>query len=122
MWVRETARLLNDIAEDVLCEAIDTLQKRMKFLPTVAEIRELCDREMDKRNREYSRLDALRRYIESGQPMPKRDTSPPKSLMDRRGQPMSDEDTAELNTILASIGATKRYRSDGTKYDAESRA
>lgn len=118
MWVRETARLLNDIAEDVLCEAIDTLQKRMKFLPTVAEIRELCDREMEKRNREYSRLDAMRRYIESGQPMPKHDVSPPKHLMDRRGQPMSDEDTAELNAILESVGATKRYRSDGTRFDA----
>ena len=40
------------------------------------------------------------------------------NVMDRRGQPMSEDETRELNSILASLGATKRYRPDGSKYDA----
>lgn len=39
-----------------------------------------------------------------------------KHVMDRRGEPMSDEDTAKLNEILANLGATARYRSDGSRY------
>jgi hypothetical protein len=37
-------------------------------------------------------------------------------VMDRRGQPMSEEETAELNAILESLGATARYREDGSRY------
>lgn len=43
-------------------------------------------------------------------PMPKRD------LMDRRGEPMSDDETDELNRILEWSGANARYRADGTRY------
>lgn len=43
-----------------------------------------------------------------------------KPVMDRRGQAMSEEDTAELNRILESLGATARYRSDGSRYKLES--
>ncbi len=39
-------------------------------------------------------------------------------LMDRRGEAMSDDDTAELNTILESLGATARYRADGSRHSA----
>jgi hypothetical protein len=120
MWVRETARLLNDIAEDVLCEAIDTLQKRMKFLPTVAEIRELADPVMDERRCKFARLDAMRRFLESGQPLPK--LIPHKRpVMERRGEPMSELDCAELNQILENLGAISRYRPDGSRYDVAER-
>jgi hypothetical protein len=37
-------------------------------------------------------------------------------VMDRRGKPMSEEDTAELNQILENMGATARYRPDGSRY------
>lgn len=43
-----------------------------------------------------------------------------KPLMDRRGQTMNESDTFRLNRDLESLGATKRYRSDGTRYDAGS--
>lgn len=43
-------------------------------------------------------------------------------VMDRRGQPMSAEDTDELNRILASLGATARYRTDGSRYKIDSEA
>ena len=39
-----------------------------------------------------------------------------KSLMDRRGEPMSEWETDELNRQLESYGATARYRSDGSRY------
>ncbi len=52
-------------------------------------------------------------------PAPIAEPTPPpplKPVMDRRGEAMSDDDTAELNTILASLGATARYRADGSRY------
>jgi hypothetical protein len=42
-------------------------------------------------------------------------------VMDRRGEPMSDEDTAELNGILDRLNACARYRSDGSRYEVERR-
>ncbi len=41
---------------------------------------------------------------------------PPRPVMDRRGEAMSDDDTAELNTLLEKLGATARYRADGSRY------
>lgn len=42
--------------------------------------------------------------------------APPKHVMERRGEPMDEADTAELNRILESLNATARYRMDGTRY------
>lgn len=42
---------------------------------------------------------------------------PKRPVMDRRGEPMSNADTDELNRILESYGAGARYRSDGTRYE-----
>jgi hypothetical protein len=39
-----------------------------------------------------------------------------KHVLDRRGQPMSEADTNELNGILENLGATARYRPDGSRY------
>lgn len=36
-------------------------------------------------------------------------------VMDRRGEAMTQEDTDELNRILESLGATVRYRPDGSR-------
>lgn len=39
------------------------------------------------------------------------------ALMDRRpGSPMTEEETADLNAHLERLGATARYRPDGSKY------
>lgn len=58
-----------------------------------------------------------------------REALPPptkKHVMDRRGQAMSEADTAELNGILETLGADARYRPDGTRFfmcpEAEERA
>lgn len=45
-----------------------------------------------------------------------------RNVMDRRGEAMSAEDTAELNRILEQAGATARYREDGSKYFIERKA
>ena|SRR5690242_572281 len=45
-----------------------------------------------------------------------------RDVMDRRGEPMSAEDTAELNERLERLGATARYRPDGTRYLIEKQA
>jgi hypothetical protein len=37
-------------------------------------------------------------------------------VLERRGEPMSETDAAELNRILESLGATARYRPDGSRY------
>lgn len=39
-----------------------------------------------------------------------------RSVLDRRGEAMTEEDTAELNGILEKLGASARYRPDGTRY------
>jgi hypothetical protein len=39
-----------------------------------------------------------------------------RSVMDRRGEPMSEAETNELNAILEKLCATARYRPDGSKY------
>ena len=42
-----------------------------------------------------------------------------RDVMDRRGQPMSAEDTAELNRRIEWAGGSARYREDGTRYTTE---
>ncbi|MES2295226.1 MAG: hypothetical protein V4527_18160 [Pseudomonadota bacterium] len=45
-----------------------------------------------------------------------------RDVMNRRGEAMSPEDTAELNDRLERLGATARYREDGSKYFIERKA
>jgi hypothetical protein len=44
---------------------------------------------------------------------------PPRHLLDRRGEPMSEDETNELNRLLENLGATARYRPDGSRYFSE---
>jgi hypothetical protein len=41
---------------------------------------------------------------------------PKPHVLDRRGEPMDQADTDELNRILENLGATARYRTDGSRY------
>ena len=50
-------------------------------------------------------------------PVPRLDAR--RDVMDRRGQRMTASETAELNTRLEYLGATARYREDGSKYFIE---
>ena len=44
---------------------------------------------------------------------------PRKSPFERRGEPMSEAETEELNKFMANLGATARYRTDGSRYHVE---
>lgn len=63
----------------------------------------------------YERRQRIDREYAPALPAPR----PPRPVMDRRGQPMSQEDTAELNRILEGLGATARYRSNGERFHVE---
>lgn len=76
-WVHETTRLLADMPLDILCTALDDHQRTSKFLPTVAEIRELAEPSYERRRRAAARLDAMARLIESGQHVP--EYAPPRA-------------------------------------------
>ena len=109
VWLRAAIDSLEGIypreVSDVSQEVRGCVTRQAQIVP---KIRELVDA---KRRRESSLRKAL--------PPPSNGERPPKrNVMDRRGQPMSEADTDELNAMLASVGATKRYRPDGSKYDA----
>lgn len=118
VWLNEMTRLLGDLPEDILADAIDGLVKTSKFLPTCAEIREVADELRASRARITGQLDAMARYLDSGQPIPTLRTHErpaPKAAE----QPMTPAEAEEMNRILAGIGAVTRYRSDGSRYEAD---
>jgi len=119
-WLHELSRLLGDLPEDIVFEALDIHQRKCRFPPTVAEIREIADPIMEKRRKETARLDAMARFLASGQPIPQMAVNPPKRhVMDPCGEALTPAETEELNAILARIGASTRYRNDGSRYTAE---
>jgi hypothetical protein len=98
-----------DIPDEWLDEAARRWAKSQPFFPRTCEFRE----------------EALSygRYLEGRKalPAPKREAPPPpkRSLLDRRGEAMTQEESDELNRILAQLGATARYRPDGSRYTIE---
>jgi hypothetical protein len=115
------ARLLADLAEDVLFEALDAHQRECKFLPTVAEIRERADPIMDRRRKEAARLDAMARLIASGQHIPDL-RSPAREPSPREDpRPMTAEEADQLNDILRKAGCWTRFRADGATYQLEAK-
>jgi hypothetical protein len=107
-WLAIAWRTLNHLPADLLAagciEARKTADHPSKIVPAILSY---ADERFTRRSRNFSEYPAAL-------PAPCR-----KSVMDRRGQPMSEADTAELNSILESLGATARYRSDGSRYSTE---
>lgn len=119
VWLGEMCRLLGDLPEDILAEAIDEHVRTSKFLPTVAEIRARADPVMAARRRLFSQLDAMARLIASGVQIA---PAPPKRDETRRpvdDGPITEDQAAELNGIMAKIGATSRYRPDGSRFTVD---
>lgn len=110
-WLHEFGRLLGDIPRDILLTSIDDLQKRLKFLPTVAEIREIADPLLDRRRKQARRSQAMVHYLESGQPIPKLSSAAPAPIA--RDEPLTAEQIERANSILASARVTTRFRDDG---------
>lgn len=84
IWLREMARLLADMPEDILGDAIDRALIGSKFIPTLAEIRERADPNLEQRRRVAARLEAIQRLIESGANVP------PAPRMESHPQPKHD--------------------------------
>ncbi len=117
IWLHEMTRLLGDLAQDILFDAIDECQRSSKFLPTVAEIRLIADPEMEERRQQASRLDAMARLIASGTAIPDLRRPPSPEPPAKPSVPMTDAEAEEMNSILARIGALTRYRPDGSRYE-----
>ena len=64
----------------------------------------------------------LRRGIAEPVPFASLPAPTKRSVMDRRGEAMTEEESAELNAILANLGATARYKPDGSRYMIEREA
>lgn len=66
-WLTETARLLGDIPEDIVAEAIDASirQATRGFIPAIGEIRRHADPALAKRKQQFARLESLLRFKES---------------------------------------------------------
>ena len=95
-----------DIPDDWLDVAASRWAKAQPFFPRTCELREEA--------LAYGRHLSNQRALPAPRPV-----SAPKPLMERRGEPMSEAETAELNTALEKLGAKARYRPDGSRYMAE---
>ena len=71
-WLHETARLLADLPQSVLFDAIDECVKEpgRVFVPSVGEIREKASDTLQKREREAARLNRLANLIAEGVEIP----------------------------------------------------
>jgi hypothetical protein len=104
LWLASAVDALQDIrVSEVQAVSAEVRRSATRYSQIVPEIARLV---AERRARESSRITAP--LIEG----------PPRKVpvMDRRGQPMSEEDTNELNGILENLGANARYRSDGSRY------
>jgi hypothetical protein len=107
MWLRAAIDTLQDIRPEELA-AVSLQVRRSVTRPSqiVPEIARL----VAERRASRARINELIAIPGPAQRKP---------VMDRRGEPMSEEDTAELNRILEASGATARYRPDGSRYFIE---
>lgn len=133
------ALLANDLADipaEYLDRAIRQWARENKFMPRASELAEIAQGMIRKEGgskfdphahcrhgnahlAELGRSD-LRWIVVNGQPTLEqiglRPPVPRKDLMDRRGEPMTEDETDELNQRLEGLGATARYRPDGSKF------
>jgi hypothetical protein len=104
IWIASAVDALQDIrASEVAAVSMEVRRTVTRPSQIVPEIAKLI---AEKRSQRASRITVP---VIEGPP-------PKKPVMDRRGQPMSEEETAELNGILEKLGATARYRPDGSRY------
>lgn len=108
-WLAVAWGTLKYLPADLLSEgcrvARETCDHPSKIVPMILE----ATSEAMESRRSTSRCYSSRWAALPGPP-PKRD------VMAHRGEPMSEEETTELNGILESLGAIARYRPDGSRY------
>lgn len=114
-WLSETSRLLADLPDDILGEAIDQAVKRSErgFLPAVGQIRAIADPLLRLRQRRASRLEAMAAAREAA---PSSSCTTATSGSDADTPVHSAAEVAALNTRLRRFGCTTRYRVDGSTF------
>lgn len=126
-----------DIDPDLLGRAISHHVRSSPYMPKASDLRAIADnmtRQASVAGNAIARGNANLREIGRGDELEwQRDSQghyrlreirkpgPPAHLnvMDRRGQPMSHAETKTLNAQLEHLGATARYREDGSRYLVE---
>lgn len=112
VWLRAAVDALEGIhpteVADVSLEVRRSVTRPSQIVPEIARL-------VAEHRAEKSRLHRIRAENEAISSLP----PPKRPVMDRRGEPMSEEETAELNGILEKLRATARYRTDGSKYFVE---
>lgn len=110
-WLAVAWGTLKNLPADLLsqgcAEARKTCDHPAKIVPTIVAATE---GELERR-RDIERMRNAPPVKHVALPPP-----PKPPLIDRRGQPMSAEETSELNVILERLGASARYREDGSRY------
>lgn len=109
-WVAVARQTLSGIPADLLSRGCAKARAVCKFaseiVPTILED---ANADWAWRKRRYAGELAQSRLLAPPSP---------KHVLDRRGEPMSEDDTAKLNEILANLGASFRYNADGSRFEA----
>lgn len=114
-WLHETARLLSDLPQSILCDAIDECVKEpgRVFAPSVGEIRAKAAGSLNERSREAAHLNEMARLIREGVSFPEWVPPPPKPCFGDIVKPeFRDEDRCtpeEAAAILAELGMPSAY-------------
>jgi hypothetical protein len=82
-WLHETGRLLADIPQDILADAIDSCVKSSErgFMPTVGQIRAVADPRMQQRETHAARLRSIER-VKNGATVTKEEAPRPRAAID----------------------------------------
>jgi hypothetical protein len=82
-WLHETGRLLADIPQDILADAIDSCVKSSErgFMPTVGQIRAVADPRMQQRETHAARLRSIER-VKNGATVAKEEAPRPRAQID----------------------------------------
>lgn len=111
-WLNETARLLADLPDDILADALDLAVKGAGrgFMPAVGQIRAHADPLLTARKTQAARLAAM---AEAARPRP---VPAAKASEEVERPPCLPADVQRMNRIMRKFGCTTRYRADGTDY------
>jgi hypothetical protein len=111
-WLHETARLLSDLPQAVLFDAIDACVQEpgRAFLPSVGEIRAKAAGPLQRKERAAARLCHLARLIEQGFEIPEWDADKPAWTYARSPEPKVERwqpKPGETAAILAEFGLSR---------------
>lgn len=110
-WLHETARMLSDLPQHVLFDAIDQCVKEpgRVFVPSVGEIREKASARLAKEERRAARLAGYAKLIAEGVEIPEWVAPPPPMWGDPQPEPEPNCTPEEAAAILKEYGLPSSY-------------